>query len=140
VNDRLPGWFELLVPSALHRLRPQSHRWIVDIKFVEHLIPRHPALGKIIIGGPNVGDARAGIECVSYMCPGVVVIGGYIQTNILRSGQRNSHLRGGGQPKLYRALTGKGVGSGIAGEPMNVTKSVATEQGPCVQFAIALLD
>lgn len=73
------------------------------------------------------------------MCPGVVVIGDHIETKILRSGQRNSQLRGGGQPKLYRALTGKGVGSGMAGEPMKVTKSVATEQDPCVQFAIAFL-
>src|ERR1035437_9125816 len=84
VNDRLPGWFESPVPSALNPVSPQSHRWLVDITFMEHLIPRHPALGKVAVSGSNVGDARSGIDGVSYMCPGVMVMGNDIETNTLR--------------------------------------------------------
>jgi hypothetical protein len=84
VNDRLPGWFESPVPSTLHPVSPQSHRWLVDIMFMEHLIPRHPALGKVAISGSNVGDARSGIDGVSYMCPGIMVMGNDMETNTLR--------------------------------------------------------
>lgn len=83
VKDFLPGWFESPVPAALHPVNPQSHRWIVDITFIKHLIPRHPALGKLAISGPNVGDTRSGIDGVSYMCPGIFVMGNDIESNKL---------------------------------------------------------
>lgn len=84
VNNRLPGWLESPIPKLLNPPRPQSHRWIVDITFLNHLIPRHPALGRVAISGQNVGDVRSGREAVSYMCPGVAVLGNEMETNILR--------------------------------------------------------
>lgn len=84
LNNNLPGSFESPVPRTLNPASPLSHRWIVDITFMQHLVPRHPILGKIVINGSNVGDARAGAECVSYMCPGVAVFGDHMETNILR--------------------------------------------------------
>ena len=84
LNDNLPGWFESPLPRRLHPVSPLSHRWLVDITFLQHLIPRHPTLGRIAVNGPNVGDARAASECVSYMCPGVVVMGDDMETNMLR--------------------------------------------------------
>jgi hypothetical protein len=83
-NGSLPGLFESPVPRMLHPVSPLSHRWIADITFMQHLIPRHPALGSISIHGPNVADVRAGRECVSYMCPGFLVISDHMETNILR--------------------------------------------------------
>lgn len=84
INDSLPGWFESPAPRKLNPVSPLSHRWIVDITFMQHLIPRHPALGARAIYGPNVGDTRAGRGCVSYMCPGSMVLGDDMETNILR--------------------------------------------------------
>lgn len=84
LNDSLPGWFESPVPRRLHPVSPLSHRWLVDITFMEHLIPRHPVLGSIAVTGSNVSDARAGSGCVSYMCPGFMVIGDHMETNMLR--------------------------------------------------------
>lgn len=84
LNDSLPGWFESPLPRGLHPVSPLSHRWLVDITFLEHLIPRHPALGNIAVTGSNVGDVRAGRECVSYMCPGAFVMGDHMETNMLR--------------------------------------------------------
>ena len=55
----------------------------MDITFLEHLIPRHPALGQIVITGRNVGEVT-GREEVSYMCPGSFVRGNHMETNMLR--------------------------------------------------------
>ena len=84
LNNSLPGWFESPVPRTLTPPSPMSHRWIVDITFMQHLIPRHPVLGQIAVNGSNVGDVRAGAKCVSYMCPGAMVLGDHMETNILR--------------------------------------------------------
>jgi hypothetical protein len=84
LNNDLPGWFDSPLPRMLHPVNPLSHRWMVDIKFIQHLLPRHPALGKIAVSGANLSDARAGRECVSYMCPGMLVIGDHMETNMLR--------------------------------------------------------
>ena len=69
LNDNLPGWFESPLPRRLHPVSPLSHRWLVDITFLQHLIPRHPTLGRIAISGPNVSDARTGSECVLLYVP-----------------------------------------------------------------------
>jgi hypothetical protein len=84
LNDNLPGWFESPLPRRLHPVSPLSHRWLVDITFLQHLIPRPPTLGSIAVSGPNVGDARSASQCVSYMCPGLLVMGDDIETNMLR--------------------------------------------------------
>ena len=84
VKDNLPGWLESPVPRMLHPANPLSHRWLVDITFMKHLIPRHPALGKIAITGANVADVRAGKGSVSYMCPGFMVRGDNMEMNLLR--------------------------------------------------------
>jgi hypothetical protein len=84
LDGSLPGWFESPLPRTLHPVSPLSHRWIVDITFMQYLIPRHPALGGIAINGANVGDVRAGRGCVSYMCPGALVAGDHMETNMLR--------------------------------------------------------
>ncbi len=84
LDNSLPGWFEAPVPRTLNPASPMSHRWIVDIAFMKNLIPRHPVLGRVAITGANVGDVRAGIDCVSFACPGPVVVGDHMETNILR--------------------------------------------------------
>jgi len=84
LNNSLPGWFESPVPRSLNPASPMSHRWIVDITFMQHLIPRHPVLGHVAVSGSNVGDVRSGAECVSYMCPGVAVFSDHMETNLLR--------------------------------------------------------
>jgi hypothetical protein len=83
-NKNLPGAFESPLPRKLSPVSPLDHRWLVDITFLEHLIPRHPALSQIAVTGPNVGDVRTGIEAVSYMCPGAFVSGDHMETNMLR--------------------------------------------------------
>jgi hypothetical protein len=83
-NKNLPGAFESPLPRKLSPASPLDHRWIVDLTFMENLIPRHPALGQRIVTGSNVGDVRTGREEVSYMCPGALVMGNYMETNMLR--------------------------------------------------------
>lgn len=83
-NKNLPGAFESPLPRKLSPARPLDHRWIVDITFMENLVPRHPALGQRIVTGSNMGDVRTGREEVSYMCPGAFVMGNYMETNMLR--------------------------------------------------------
>ena len=84
LNNSLPGWFESPVPRTLNPVSPLSHRWIVDVTFMQNLIPRHPALGRTAVRDPNLSDVRAGAECVSYMCPGAAVFGDHMETNLLR--------------------------------------------------------
>src|SRR6266702_647588 len=83
-NKNLPGAFESPLPRKLSPASPLDHRWIVDITFLENLVPRHPALGQRIVTGSNMGDVRTGREEVSYMCPGALVMGNYMDTNMLR--------------------------------------------------------
>jgi len=68
----------------LSPINPLSQRWLIDITFMEQLIPRHPALGQAAIYGSNVGDVRTGIDAVTYMCPGMLVMGSHMETNMLR--------------------------------------------------------
>src|SRR5260370_5464678 len=68
LNDSLPGWFESPAPRTLHPVSPISHRWIVDITFMQHLIPRHPSLGHIAVNGSNVGDTRELRDRACCMC------------------------------------------------------------------------
>lgn len=84
LNNNLPGVFDSPLPSKLSPVNPLLHRWLVDITFMEHLIPRHPAIGRIVITGPNVGEVRASKEAVTYMCPGALVMGDHMETNMLR--------------------------------------------------------
>jgi hypothetical protein len=86
LNNNLPGWFDSPVPRTLKPASPISHRWIVDVTFMGNLIPRHPRMGRLAISGSNLGDVRAGLDCVSYMCPGVGVFGDHMETNLLRPG------------------------------------------------------
>ena len=83
-NNTLPGAFDSPLPRTLSPINPLEHRWLVDITFMEHLVPRHPALGTAIVLGPNVGDVRSGADGVSYMCPGMLVMGSHMETNLLR--------------------------------------------------------
>lgn len=84
LNNSLPGLFESPVPRTLNPASPRLHRWIVDVAFIRNRIPRHPVLGRIVVNGSNVGDVRAGVDCVSYMCPGLAVFGDHMETNLLR--------------------------------------------------------
>jgi hypothetical protein len=83
-NDDLPGPFESPLPRKLSPVDPTRHRWLVDIMFIKNLIPRHPALGRTVVHGPNVEDVRAGREAVTYMCPGAFIMGNHMETNMLR--------------------------------------------------------
>jgi hypothetical protein len=84
VKNNLPGAFDSPLPRKLNPVSPLDHRWMVDITFLDHLIPRHPALGQTVITGGNVGEVRTGREEVSYMCPGAFVRGNHMETNMLR--------------------------------------------------------
>ena len=84
INNSIPGRFESPVPRTLIPPSPLSHRWIVDVTFMQHFIPRHPALGQIAVRDPNLSEVRSGSGCVSYKCPGEMVMGDHMETNILR--------------------------------------------------------
>lgn len=84
VQDRLPGFFESPVPSALTRVNPHIHRWLVEISFMNHETPRHPALGDYLASGRNLSDVRAGLDGVAFQCPGVMVSGDDIELQMLR--------------------------------------------------------
>ena len=84
LNNNLPEAFDSPLPRRLSPANPLSHRWIVDLTFLDNFVPRHPALGQRIVTGSNMADVRTGREAVSYMCPGMLVMGHYMETNMLR--------------------------------------------------------
>jgi hypothetical protein len=84
LNNNLPGAFDSPLPRMLSPVNPSLHRWLVDIHFMEHLIPRHPALGQVVVHGPNVAEVRTGNDAVTYECPGAFVRGDHMETNMLR--------------------------------------------------------
>jgi hypothetical protein len=84
VEDRMPGFFESPLPLAFTHVNPQIHRWIVEIFFMNHGTPRHPALGSYLASGPNLGDVRAGLDGVCFLCPGSLVRGDDIELQMLR--------------------------------------------------------
>lgn len=86
VDDELPGPFESLRPDVLKGLNPQKHRWIVEIAFRKHSIPRHPGLGAFVVADPNLGEAntRTSNEGAAYLCPGSLVVGEDVDYNLVR--------------------------------------------------------
>lgn len=84
LNNNLPGAFDSPLPRTLSPINPSVHRWLVDITFMQHLLPRHPAMGQVVVTGPNVADVRTSSEAVTYMCPGGFVMGNHMETNMLR--------------------------------------------------------
>jgi hypothetical protein len=88
VDNELPGWFETPRPAKINPLNPQLHRWMIDITFEKHLLPRHPAIGPYVVSGANLLDVRSGSEAVSYSCPGIVVIGIDMDNNMVRPSVR----------------------------------------------------
>ena len=84
VGDRMPGFFESPVPLAFTHVNPLIHRWLVEISFMNHETPRHPALGGHLASGPNVSDVRAGLDGVVIQCPGGMVFDDDIELQMLR--------------------------------------------------------
>ncbi len=84
LNGSLPGTFPTPVPQGIKPVDATRHRWMVDVSFVNNLIPRHPSLRTQIISDGNLGAARTTADAVSYMCPGIMVNGADIQTNLMR--------------------------------------------------------
>jgi hypothetical protein len=83
VDDKLPGYFESPVPAIFSEIVANKHRWVGEISFVGHPIPRHPDLGRRVIEG-NVYEARAGIDGVAYPCPGALLMGDDIELQMVR--------------------------------------------------------
>jgi hypothetical protein len=86
LDDELPGPFESLKPGIFKTLNPQEHRWIVEVAFRKHRIPRHPALGSFIASGPNLAEnsVRASNDGLAYICPGSFVMGTDPDFNLVR--------------------------------------------------------
>ena len=84
VDDQLPGTFESPAPSIFTQINPQKHRWLVELTYWERMTPRHPALGRRMIFGGNVGNVRAGSHGATYQCPGILVMGEDMEFQVLR--------------------------------------------------------
>ncbi len=84
VDDKLPGYFESPVPSAFSEIIASKHRWLVEIAFAGNQMPRHPVLGRHLASGPNIGPVRAGIDGLTYQCPGTYTVGDDIELQMLR--------------------------------------------------------
>ncbi|MES2392416.1 MAG: hypothetical protein V4555_12300 [Acidobacteriota bacterium] len=84
LDDQLPGTFESPAPSIFSQINPQKHRWLVELTYLGRMTPRHPALGRRLISGANIGDTRAGIQGAAYQCPGVFVMGEDMEFQVLR--------------------------------------------------------
>ena len=86
LDDELPGPFESLRPIIFKTVNPQEHRWIVEIGFRNHRIPRHPALGSFLANDPNLGEdsVRASNDGLAYICPGGFVRGIDPDFNLVR--------------------------------------------------------
>jgi hypothetical protein len=53
VGEELPGFFDTPKPKRLRSINPSLHRWIVDLRFYDYHLPRHPALAPIVATNPN---------------------------------------------------------------------------------------
>jgi len=86
LDDELPGPFESPKPVVVKTVNPQVHRWIVEVAFLKHRIPRHPALGAFVAAHPNLGEwsVRIGNDGLAYMCPGALVMGVDADFNLVR--------------------------------------------------------
>lgn len=84
VDGKLPGHYESPVPLIFSDIKATKHRWIVEVQFLGHPVPRHPDLGRIMASGPNIHDARAGLDGLAYQCPGVFVQGDDMELQMLR--------------------------------------------------------
>lgn len=84
IDNKLPGTFETPVPAIITELNPYEHRWLAEVTFAEHLTPRHPALGRHLVSGHNVGNVRAATNGATYLCPGAVVLGSDMELQLLR--------------------------------------------------------
>jgi len=84
VDDKLPGYFESPMPAIFSEIKASNHRWVGEISFAGHPVPRHPELGRILITGPNMQEARAGIDGLAYQFPGALVTGDDIELQMLR--------------------------------------------------------
>jgi hypothetical protein len=86
LDDRLPGPFESLRPIIFKAVNPQEHRWIVEVGFPKHKIPRHPALGSLLVSDPNLAEnsVRASDDGLAYICPGSFVMGVNPDFNLVR--------------------------------------------------------
>ena len=84
VADRLQGPFESPKPDVFKSLNAQEHRWLVELSFSGHLLPRHPMLGGFVASSTNLADVRSGAEGVSYLCPGFFVRGVDVDFNLMR--------------------------------------------------------
>jgi hypothetical protein len=84
VGDKLPGYYESPVPLLFSDIKATQHRWIVEIQFLGHPVPRHPDLGRTMATGPNVYDARTSIDGLAYQCPGALVMGDDMELQMLR--------------------------------------------------------
>jgi hypothetical protein len=86
LDDELPGPFESLRPVVLDAVNPQVHRWIVEVSFHKHRIPRHVALGTLVAVDQNSDEStvRVGNDGLAYMCPGAFVAGNDPDFNLVR--------------------------------------------------------
>lgn len=85
-GDQLPGPFESLKPAVFTNINPQMHRWLVEVAFLKHRVPRHPALGALVVGHPNLAETsiRIGNDGLAYICPGAFVVGSDVDYNLVR--------------------------------------------------------
>ncbi|HXC44189.1 MAG TPA: hypothetical protein VNY51_11800 [Candidatus Dormibacteraeota bacterium] len=86
LDNELPGPFESPSPAIFKTINPQMHRWIAEVGFRRHRIPRHPALGSVVLSHTNLGESstRIGVDGLAYVCPGAMIWGTDPDFNLVR--------------------------------------------------------
>jgi DNA-directed RNA polymerase subunit RPC12/RpoP len=84
VDEKLQGYCESPMPAIFSEIKASKHRWVGEISFAGHPLPRHPELGRILATGPNMQEAGAGIDGLAYQFPGALVQGDDVELQMLR--------------------------------------------------------
>jgi hypothetical protein len=73
-------------PKNFSRIDPYEHRWITDVRIIQHQLPRHPLLGDLVVKHNLVTseEARISKDAISFFCPASTGFGGDIDTVLIR--------------------------------------------------------
>jgi hypothetical protein len=77
-DDHEIPMFETPMPRNFKTVRPDKHRWLTELRFIDHQLPRHYALGRATMGASFFSTKEIRISSVgpTYFCPSVMIFGG----------------------------------------------------------------
>jgi hypothetical protein len=85
IDGRMAGALETIRPKNFRNLDAYEHRWITEVSIRSERFPRHPLLGNVIVGHPQIttSGARVAESGICYFSPSPSHIGGDLDLTII---------------------------------------------------------